>query len=177
MKKIAMYLLLMMLMSFVACQAEEATDVETEQEQKEQEADTNAEEEETSEKEEEQNEILEVTVYVPDEMYEKTETVVVECEELTEEILLDALREYEVLSDECGINSMTQEGTTLHIDVNTGFGDRLRSMGTAGESMIIKCFVNTFLEAYQCDQMMITENEEILTTGHVEYTEYMGMFE
>lgn len=156
-------LLMMLMLGLTACDASKEEIIERE--------------DEVGSAEEEKEDVIQnkvdVLVYFPDATYENVISETVECEEVTEQVLVKLLIEKEVLTSKCKVNSLKQEGTTLEIDVNDGFGDLLRSMGTSGEAMMMKSFVNTFLDAYQCEQVMITENGEILCSGHAEYTEYL----
>lgn len=107
-------------------------------------------------------------------------TVVVtekECETVNEQVIWDMLKEAGVLQEESEILSLKQENEKLFIDVNNAFGEQLRSLGTAGEIEMLGCVVNTYLEAYQCDGIKITEEGETLYSGHAEYSDYLTKFE
>ena len=55
------------------------------------------------------------------------------------------------------------------IDLNSAFRDQLNSSGSTGEHMLMGCVVNTFLSAYEAQQLYITVAGETLETGHVIY--------
>lgn len=63
----------------------------------------------------------------------------------------------------CEVN---EEQGTIDIDVNKSFGEYIRGMGTTGEQEILTCIVNTYLDAYQCKKLKITEEGQALETGH-----------
>lgn len=179
MKKKIISLLLLISLSLTACVNINYTETNTTQEEVKAE---NVEENVESKQEdaaqttiEQQNDI---NVYYPDEMAESAIVEVISTyDELTEELLWDLLKEKSVIIEECQINSFVQNGTSLELDVNEAFGIQLRSYGTAGEKMMIHCVVNTFLDAFQGEEIKITENGEILCSGHIEYDGYLTKYE
>ena len=188
MKKRVISLLLLLTLSLTACvtansvesenrQEEAANQDKKEETEKETEKETQKETEPDTEEEKNVAEKVKITVYYPDEMAEKVLQEVVECDELTEEAVWNLLKKKEIISEECKINAFSQENESAELDVNEAFGTQLRSYGTAGEKMMIHCVVNTFLDAFQCEQIKITENGEILCSGHMEYEDYLTKFE
>ena len=103
------------------------------------------------------------------------ETVMIEevviNEKMTEELLWNLWKDKNIIKKECEINSFTQEGTLLKMDVNEAFGMQLRLLGTSGESVLLNSVVNTYLDAYQCEKISITENGGILYSEHAAYAE------
>ena len=73
----------------------------------------------------------------------------------------------------------TQEGgiKSLKLDLNQAFADFLQSLGSTGEYMVVGSVCNTFLDAYQCNQIQITVAGNALETGHTEYPGYLNAFE
>ena len=178
MKKKIVSLLLLLTLGCTACANTNSVTTENKQEEA-----VNQEKEETKEhagtetEEEKKEEKVEITVYYPDEMAENMLTEVVVCDEVTKEVVWELLKEREIISEECDIHTLEQNQTILDLDVNEAFGNQLRSYGTTGEKMMIHCVVNTFLDAFECEQIKITENGEILCSGHREYDDYMTKFE
>ena len=82
-----------------------------------------------------------------------------------------------MVDEDTKVNSIEQVGKALSLDVNEAFGVQLRSYGTTGETILIQSVVNTFLDAYGCEKIKITENGATLCSGHMEYGEYMGKYE
>ena len=78
------------------------------------------------------------------------------------------LQEEKLLTEKCGFNnfSYNKEKETIDIDVNQEFGNYIRSMGTTGESQIIECVTKSYLETYDCEKIKITEEGQVLQTGH-----------
>lgn len=100
---------------------------------------------------------------------------------LSPEMILEALLSKGVIIGDVQIQkfeTVDREGRpTIEIDFNEAFATHLRSMGTTGEYYALGAVCNTFLSAYECEQIKITVSGEVLQTGHAEYTGYLGMFE
>ena len=79
-----------------------------------------------------------------------------------------ALKETGILTEDCELLSLSvnESERKIDLDFNTATGDRIRSMGTTGETQIIGCIVNTYLEAYGCDGIWLTEEGQSLQTSH-----------
>ena len=75
-----------------------------------------------------------------------------------------------VLSSECNVD---QEQKTIDLDVDSGTGSYIRSMGTTGEEQILTCIKKSFLKTYECERFKITENGQPLETGHTVLKGYM----
>ena len=80
-----------------------------------------------------------------------------------------------VLSSECKMNScnVDQEQKTIDLDVDSGTGSYIRSMGTTGEEQILTCIKKSFLKTYECERFKITENGQPLENGHTVLKGYM----
>lgn len=79
-----------------------------------------------------------------------------------------ALKESGLLTEDCKLLSLSvsEEEKTIDLDFNSATGDRIRSMGTTGETQIVGCIINTYLEAYGCDGIRLTEEGQALQTSH-----------
>ena len=110
-----------------------------------------------------------VTIYFGNENADGLETVEVQVEEVTADMLVGQLIEYGVLHDDVAINSLTVDGTVLRMDFNAAFGTLVCSMGTSGEYVVIGSTVNTFLDAFNCETAYFTVEGEILESGHNVY--------
>lgn len=89
-----------------------------------------------------------------------------------------ALIDFGVLTDGCELLSFSLDSVnkTIDLDFNSATGNRIRSMGTTGETEIIGCIVNTYLEAYDCDGIKLTEEGKTLQTSHgANFDGYMGI--
>ena len=118
-----------------------------------------------------------VTVYYPNENADGLDREEVKCQKLTSENIWDLLKLKEVVDEDTEVNHMDKEENTLKLDLNTAFGEQLRSYGTAGETMLMQSVVNTFLDAYDCEQIQITENGGVLVSGHREYADMIHKYE
>lgn len=80
----------------------------------------------------------------------------------------EALKETGILTDDCELLSLkvNEDENTLDLDFNSATGDRIRSMGTAGETEIIGCIINTYLETYSANGIKLTEEGQLLETSH-----------
>lgn len=92
------------------------------------------------------------------------------------EVIVSALKDEGLLTKECQVKTVNVDETakTMVIDVNRAFGDRIRSTGTLGEEQIIQCTAKTYMEAYQCEKIKITEEGNPLETGHTVYENYIS---
>ena len=98
-------------------------------------------------------------------------------EQMNEDAIIKALIDANILTEGVSVNSLTQEGSTLRIDMNEAFRDLICSQGTTGELMVMGSLVNTFLSAYGAEAVELTINGEILESGHVIYDFPMGFFQ
>ena len=89
--------------------------------------------------------------------------------EINEVVVTEQLITAGILSEDTAVTSIRLDGTELIIDFNQAFADRVCSMGTSGERIIIGSTVNTFLSAYGASSVLFTVNGEILESGHVIY--------
>lgn len=80
----------------------------------------------------------------------------------------EALKETGILTDDCELLSLkvNEDENTLDLDFNSATGDRIRSMGTTGETEIIGCIINTYLETYSANGIKLTEEGQPLETSH-----------
>ena len=66
---------------------------------------------------------------------------------------------------------------SLELDLNMAFRTYVTNMGSTGEYFAIGSVCNTFLNAYNCEQIKITVEGQTLTTGYAEYPGYLTAFE
>lgn len=109
------------------------------------------------------------------ELHQENETV--QQESLNETVLWELLKENEIVPADSRILSFQVSRSKIELDVDTVFGEWLRGFGTTGEREIMGCIVNTYLDAYEAEEIKITEEGQTLTTGHAEYAEYLRKFE
>lgn len=73
--------------------------------------------------------------------------------------------------------STIEDVESIDLDLNDSFASYVSSMGTEGEYYTIGAICNTFLNAYGCEQIKITVDGNVLSTGHAEYPGYLNNFE
>ena len=108
-------------------------------------------------------------------------------EPVSEEVLISdendiwsALQEKGILEEDCELLSfeVDQEKRRIDLDFNTALGDRIRSFGTTGETEILGCLINTYLDAYECDGIRLTEEGALLeTSSGADFDGYSGRIE
>ena len=89
----------------------------------------------------------------------------------------NALKDNGILTDDCELLSLTvnEEEKKMDLDFNSAVGDRVRSMGTTGETEIVGCIINTYLEAYGCEGIRLTEEGQAFVTSHgADFDGYSG---
>ncbi len=105
----------------------------------------------------------------------------VKLDALTPENIMNALIQKSVLSSDVQVlkcDKQTVNGVeSLNVDFNEAFGAYVCSMGTTGEYYTIGSVVNTFLDAFGCEQIKLTVEGNTLESGHAEYPGYMDRFE
>ena len=123
----------------------------------------------------------EIKVYVSNDDATEFVSESVKIDELTPENIVSALIDKSVLSPDAQVlkcNKQTVDGVdSLDVDFNEAFDTYVSSMGTTGEYYTIGSVVNTFLDAYGCEQIKITVEGNTLESGHAEYPGYMNRFE
>lgn len=88
------------------------------------------------------------------------------------EALIDELAKVNIVSLDTKVRSVyVDENNTklLHLDMSREFGEYVSMMGTAGEYIVIGGLVDTFLDAYGCENVKITVEGKTLETGHAAY--------
>ena len=107
-----------------------------------------------------------VSVYYVD---DQTAEIVSKSVEVHDEYdIWNALKDSGILTDDCELLSLTvnEEEKKMDLDFNSAVGDRVRSMGTTGETEIVGCIINTYLEAYGCEGIRLTEEGQAFVTSH-----------
>lgn len=196
MKKLFCLLLVVVLMfSMVACgnkkESEEPTkptenaqtetkpsDKETEQTQPtEKEEPTTPTEKPTESTEPEEEfvpELLSYRIYIPNQDANGFNTEIIECEEITIEGIIAALKEHKALPEDVIVKNFEFVGHQIKVDFNEAFGNLLHNMGTSGEGMITGMIVNTLIDAYDVEYVSFTVEGEIFESGHVIYDSPLG---
>lgn len=110
----------------------------------------------------------EITLFVPDAdaMYleEVPATLYV-----TPQGIIDALAEAGALPEGVTMNGFTLDGGHIELDLSQAFREAVASSGTAGEQLLLASLTNTFLRAYDAEDLRLTCDGEDLETGHEVY--------
>lgn len=129
---------------------------------------------------EETEEGIALHVYCGDAYAEHIEQKTVYVDQVTEQIVMERLALVLNMDEGIRLNrisfGMHGGDKVLMLDMNQAFADYLGRMGTAGEYIIMGSLVNTFLDCYQCDVMLVTVEGKVLETGHEIYEEYLEMY-
>lgn len=184
-KYFIMAMLSLMIVSLAACgkksepEENEPTKEETVKDNDEKEEPGISEDSKESEKEETTEKVskkISVNVYIANSEDGTFKVEKKECEELNSTVLWGRLKETGIIPEDSEVISLNGDGEKLLLDVDSVFGEQLRSQGTAGEREILGCVVNTFLDAYGCEEIKITEEGQVLLSGHAEYADYFTKF-
>ncbi|SES84155.1 GerMN domain-containing protein [[Clostridium] polysaccharolyticum] len=89
-------------------------------------------------------------------------------------ILFKANGEY--ISYEDGLASEPEQ-KTAELDLSGAFLDAMKQAGSAGETMMMGCIVNSLAENFHLQSVLITANGEIIETGHCIYDEPISFYE
>lgn len=121
-----------------------------------------------------------ITVYFSNEDATALDSEEIQMGSFSSENILNALVDKGVVTADVKILSLEVKEVdgkdTLEVDFNNAFGSYISSMGTSGEYYIMGGVCNTFLDAYECEQIKITVEGGVLETGHAEYPGYMSKF-
>lgn len=189
-KLITAILLLAMAFSLTACgkssDGGQTSSVNSDTQTEEQGADEEEAEELDAEKEqtpaqEPAAEMATITVYYSNADATAFESSEVSIPSLSPEAVLGALVSQGALTADVAENSFTVNTVdgkaSIELDLNSAFAAYVSNMGSAGEYYAVGALVNTFLDAYECEQIRITVDGEVLSTGHAEYPGYLARFE
>lgn len=122
-----------------------------------------------------------ITVYYSNADATAFESSEVQIASLSPEAVLEALVSQGALTADVAEDSFTMSTVdgkaSIELDLNSAFATYVSNMGTTGEYYTVGALVNTFLDAYECEQIRITVDGEVLSTGHAEYPGYLSRFE
>ena len=93
----------------------------------------------------------------------------VQVSQINETVILEQLIAAGVLPEGTVIYSFSVTDGRIQIDFNDVFLKHLNSMGTAGEQMLTGSVVNTFLRAFDAQDLCFTVDGMTVESGHVIY--------
>ena len=82
-----------------------------------------------------------------------------------------------VVNEGVAANACSKNGTQLNLDLNQAFLDQLMTMDASGEKMLVGSIVNTFLNAYDCETVLLTVGGQAFNSGSTTYDSPLGFFE
>lgn len=156
----------------------EEISIETEQ-QEENEKETHEEESQGTNPIDEVKELIDFDLYYPSDDVSGFNVEKKQVDTLSPEIILTCLAEKGVINGNIKIIdwSISEDEKKILLDFNEEFSVYVSGLGTSAEYFVIGSICNTYLNAYNCDQIKITVNGDSLVTGHAEYPSYMTKFE
>lgn len=202
-KLITTILLITLVFSLMACgrnsgdsqESSGTSDTQTEEQKEDEQGETEDQETENEEPQQEPEdsqdtqtpaqepaaEMATITVYYSNADATAFESSEVSIPSLSPEAVLGALVSQGALTADVAENSFTvntMDGkASIELDLNSAFAAYVSNMGTTGEYYTVGALVNTFLDAYECEQIRITVDGDVLSTGHAEYPGYLARFE
>ena len=202
-KLITTILLITLAFSLTACggnfgdsqEPSDTSDMQTEEQKEDEQGETEDQETENEEPQQEPEasqdtqtsaqepaaETAKITVYYSNADATAFESSEVSIPSLSPEAVLGALVSQGALTADVAENSFTMNTmdgkASIELDLNSAFAAYVSNMGTTGEYYTVGALVNTFLDAYECEQIRITVDGEVLATGHAEYPGYLARFE
>lgn len=202
-KLITTILLITLVFSLTACgknsgdsqEPSDTSDTQTEEQKEEEQGETKDPETESEEPQQEPEESQDtqtpvqepaaetatITVYYSNADATAFESSEVSIPSLSPEAVLGALVSQGALTADVAENSFTVNTVdgkaSIELDLNSAFAAYVSNIGSTGEYYTVGALVNTFLDAYECEQIRITVDGEALSTGHAEYPGYLARFE
>lgn len=158
---------------------------ESEEEEQDQEESTTEQDEPDTEKDDTMDqtpasESVNITIYYSNDDATGFASEEVQINSLTPEEVLNVLVDKGAMAADVRILSFetkTVDGkTTIELDFSSEFSSYVSSMGSTGEYYVMGSVCNTFLDAYDCEQIKIMVEGQVLSTGHAEYPGYMSKF-
>ena len=162
--------------------SESATQEEKEDESivDQEESDQAEESEEVGDTQKSEGQPANITIYYSNDDATAFTSEEVQINSLSPEEVLNALIEKGAIAADVEILSFettTVDGkSTILLDFNDAFASYISSMGSTGEYFVMGSICNTFLDAYDCEQIQVTVDGDTLSTGHAEYPGYMTTF-
>ena len=120
-------------------------------------------------------------IYSGDEAAEQIVQQTVHVEEVTEQVVMKELAGALGMDETVGLAGLTfgMHGgdKVAMLDMNRAFADYLNRLSGAGDRIVMGSLVNTFLDCYQCDLLMITVEGKVLETSREIYEEFLEMYD
>lgn len=175
MKKRVLVWMGIMMLSLAAC-ANQSAPSQTPVEEIVPENNASIKDEEMQEMEQEVAEAVNVTIYYGNPQADGFVTKEMQLESLTPEALMGELAKTNTVSADTKVLNFSKDEGTLYLDLSKEFSQYVNMMGTSGEYIVMGGIVNTFLDAYEAEEIMITNEGMTLETGHAIYDKPLTAF-
>ncbi len=176
MKKKLAILMSVLIFTMVGCESQPITPMAPVGENAQAEGEQ-ATEEQVQDDAEETVEPLNVVIYYSNIQADGFATKEMQIEGLTPENLIAELAKVNIVSIDTEVKGFSQDGKSLTLDLSNGFGQYLNMMGSSGEYVVMGGLVNTFLDAYDAEEILITVEGNALESGHAIYDKPLGFYE
>lgn len=90
--------------------------------------------------------------------------------------IVEQLIAHDALPKDSQVLAISKDGNALKLDVNEAFLAGLRQSGSTGELMYMGSLVNTFLDNFNCETVLVTVEGQPFSTGHSEYDKPLQAF-
>lgn len=124
-----------------------------------------------------EKETVEAVIYYGNEQADGLLQKTVQLDSLTPEKLISELVKMNVVSIDTDVNSFVQDGKSLKLDLSQGFAEYINMMGTSGEYIVMGGLTDTFLTAFEAEDILITVDGKPLETGHASYEAPLTFYE
>lgn len=105
---------------------------------------------------------------------------VVDMEPVTATKILAELSKKNIISADTRVLGLTKENVEgkvrLRLNMSGEFQEYVSMMGTSGEYIVVGCLVNTFLKAYDAEDVLIFIEGKTFETGHELYDNYLQFY-
>lgn len=119
-------------------------------------------------------------IYCGDEQAENIEQRTVYVDEVTEQVVMEQLIRALGLDQKAALNSiyfgMHGGDRVVILDLNQAFADAVKKLNSANEYIAMGSLVNTFLDCYQCELLLLTAEGKVLETSDNKYEEYLEAY-
>lgn len=114
-----------------------------------------------------------VTIYYGSSVGKELSTEEVEVPRKTPDAIIGELRKKNIVSVDTKVNDFTvsEDREKLTLDLSAGFRDYLKTMEEGSEAVIMAALTNSFLAAYDAQEMVVTINGQRLETKNRVYEE------
>ena len=114
-----------------------------------------------------------VTIYYGSSVGKELSTEEVEVPRKTPETIIGELRKKNIVSVDTKVNDfiISEDKEKLTLDLSAGFRDYLKTMEEGSEAVIMAALTNSFLAAYDAQEMVVTINGQRLETKNRVYEE------